>query len=297
MSENNLAFGKEFPFVSPTVFETESGVRFLQSPGVAVISVPDVRLEGVAEFLDGFPDELGFSEYLFDPTALSSSETLCKFAGQLCYLSFGPQRTYNKDADKYFKNIKMSSHGSVLEHASISMLWWGISRTLTHELVRHRAGYGFSQVSQRYVGGKTIRFVERPEFQNNELLHQWFIKRIERSFVEYLELTEYLVQLQNEGENLLSADRKTDLRKRVRQASRALLPNETEAPILVTANVRAWRHFLNMRVNEHAEVEIRRVGYEAFRCLAELAPLMFSDFESYVLPDGTYGLKTEYPKV
>jgi thymidylate synthase (FAD) len=297
MPVNNLAHDKSFPYVTPDVFETDSGVRFLQSPGVAVISVPDVCLEGVGQFLSGFPDDLGFSDYLLDPTVLSSSESLCKFAGQLCYLSFGPQRTYNENADKYFKNIKMSSHGSVLEHANISMLWWGISRTLTHELVRHRAGYGFSQVSQRYVGGKTIRFVERVEFQDNDLLHQWFLRRIERSYREYIELTEYLVSLQKEGESSLSAERKTDLRKKVRQASRALLPNETEAPILVTANVRAWRHFLNMRVSEHAEVEIRRVGYEAYRCLYSLTPLLFDDFEVVDLIDGTKGLKTEYPKV
>lgn len=293
MKEDNECL---FPKVVPEVLETEKGIRFLQSPGVAVVSIPFVELGGIKGFLDGFPVDLGFADYLNDPVLLTPAETLCKAAGQLCYLSFG-KRTMNSDAETYFKNIKESGHGSVLEHANFSMLWWGISRSLTHELVRHRAGFGFSQVSQRYVGGKTLRFVERPEFCEDEYLHHRFQKRIERTSLEYEELTEYLLQKQSEGNNILSAERKTDLRKKVRQAARALLPNETEAAVMVTANVRAWRHFFNMRVSEHAEVEIRRVGFEAFRCLYSLAPLLFSDFEMVHLSDGTHSLKTPFPKV
>jgi thymidylate synthase (FAD) len=286
-----------FPSVVPEVYKTENGVSYLTSPGVTVLEVPSVNLLGMKGFLDGFPTELKFVEYLSDPVYLEPAEILCKVAGQLCYLSFGPGRSENKDAGVYFRNILESSHGSVLEHANFSMLWWGISRSLTHELVRHRAGFGFSQVSQRYVGGKTLRFVERPEYQIDSLLHGLFLRRIERSYVEYEELSDYLMERQKGGEKILSAEKKTDLRKKVRQAARSVLPNETEAPIMVTANVRAWRHFFNMRVSEHAEVEIRRVGFEAFRCLSVLAPLLFDDFETVHLADGTHGLKTAYPKV
>ncbi len=285
------------PFVNPEVFETKNGISYLKEPGVAVISIPHVDLRGVQGFLDGFPEELGFSDYLNDPTPLPSAETLCKFAGQLCYMSFGPNRTVNALANNYFQNIKESGHGSVLEHANVTMLWWGISRSLTHELVRHRAGYGFSQLSQRYVGGKSLRFIERPEYAEDEYLHQMFESRIERTQKEYEDMTDYLLMKQKSGDEILSAERKTDLRKKVRQAARSLLPNETEAPIVVTANIRAWRHFLNMRCSEHAEVEIRRTAFEAYRCLYKLAPILFGDFEVAHLADGTHGLKTKFPKV
>lgn len=285
------------PVVNPEVYETPEGIAYLREPGVAVISVPQVDLRGIQGFLDGFADELGFSDYLKDPTPLQPAESLCKLAGQLCYMSFGPNRTVNEMANQYFQNIKESGHGSVMEHANVTMLWWGVSRSLTHELVRHRAGYGFSQVSQRYVGGKTLRFVERPEYANDEYLHEMFESRVERTQSEYEQMTEYLLAKQKRGEEILSAERKTDLRKKVRQAARSILPNETEAPIVVTANIRAWRHFLNMRASEHAEVEIRRVAFEAYRCLYQISPLLFGDFETVHLSDGTHGLKTPYPKV
>lgn len=290
-------FKDSLPFVNSEVYETKLGLSYLREPGVAIISIPHVDLSGVQGFLDGFPRELEFFKYLEDPTPLPSAESLCKFAGQLCFLSHGPQRTLNEDAAKYFQNIKESGHGSVLEHANISVLMWGVSRSLTHELVRHRAGFGFSQVSQRYVGGRTLRFVERPEYVEDKFLHELFEDRIERTQREYEGITDYLLAKQKAGSEILSADRKTDLRKKVRQAARSLLPNETEAPVVVTGNVRAWRHFLNMRGSEHAEVEIRRAAFETYRCLIQVAPLLFGDFEVAHLSDGTHGLKTLFPKV
>lgn len=294
--ENDLA-GDRLPVINSEVYETKLGISYLREPGTAVISVPHTDLRGLEGFFQGFPSELNFPDYLNDPTSLPDAETLCKFAGQLCYLSFGVNRTDNKNAKQYFKNIFESGHGSVLEHANISILMWGVSRSLTHELVRHRAGFGFSQVSQRYVGGKTLRFVERPEYAEDPFLHKLFEDRIERTQREYESITDYLLGKQKEGSEILSAERKTDLRKKVRQSARSLLPNETEAPVVVTGNVRAWRHFLNMRGSEHAEVEIRKAALNSYRCLVQVAPILFSDFEVENLTDGTQGLKTLFPKV
>lgn len=285
------------PHYNPEVFETKHRLNYLKEPGVAIVSIPYVDFSGVQKFLDGFPPELEFFKYLQDPTPLPPAESLCKFAGQLCYLSFGENRTKNAEAIRYFQNILESSHGSVLEHANISVLMWGVSRSLTHELVRHRAGFGFSQVSQRYVGGRTLRFVERPEYAGDPYLHELFENRIERAQNEYESITDYLVAKQKEGSEILSAERKTDLRKKVRQVARSLLPNETEAPVIVTGNTRAWRHFLNMRCNEHAEIEIRRAAFEAYRCLIQVAPILFADFEVIHASDGTHVLETDYPKV
>ncbi len=286
------------PFINPEVYETKLGLTYLREPGVAIITIPYTDLRGVEGFFKGFPQELNFPNYLNDPTNLPDAETLCKFAGQLCYMSFGVQRTENKNAKEYFKNILSSGHGSVLEHANISVLLWGVPRSLTHELVRHRAGFGFSQVSQRYVGGKTLRFVEKPEYAEDDYLHGKFEKRIEFAQREYEEIADYLTEKQRlVSGGILSAEHKTDLRKKVRQVARSVLPNETEAPVVVTANIRSWRHFFNMRASEHAETEIRRAALNIYRCLIQVTPILLSDFEVVNLYDGTQGLKTPYPKV
>ncbi|HOX95804.1 MAG TPA: FAD-dependent thymidylate synthase [Candidatus Woesebacteria bacterium] len=286
-----------FPFLRADTFLTPKGIRYLKTPGMAMISRPEVDITGLEDFLKGFPEDLLYMDYLNDEENLTPAETLVKAAGQWCYLSLGPDRTKNIDAAKYFRNIKEQKHGSIMEHVTFTMAIWGVSRSFTHELVRHRAGCGFSQVSQRYVGEKALRFVERPEFVADPVLHKFFIDKIEQHFDDYVWLSDYLYKKQAEGEKALSAERKSDLRKKVRQTARAELPNETEAPIIVSGNVRAWRNILEQRVSEHAEVEIRRVAYNIFESLKPELPNLLSDYEVVTLSDGTLALKSPYSKV
>lgn len=290
-------FPREFPAVHARVYKTEAGTLYLKDPGVILIAAPAVNLEGMHEFLTGFPPEHRFVEYLADPTTLPPAEQLSKAAGQLCYVSFGPRRTWNKDAGRYIDNILSQGHGSVLEHANFTVVLYGVSRSFTHELVRHRAGMGYSQVSQRYVSGNVARFVERWEYQNNPELHALFETRVDRAKREYEEMSDKLMALQELKDPVLDAEARTDRRKKVQQTARSLLPNETEAPIVVTGNVRAWRHVINMRANEHAETEIRRAMLNTFLVLRQVAPILFGDFEVVDLPDGTHSVKTKYPKV
>jgi len=258
---------------------------------------PQTRVDGLSGFLEGFDSPLRFPEYVDDPTSLPDGAQLCKIAGQVCYMSFGPKRTFNEQAERYFDNLKSSGHGSVLEHANFSLLLYGVSRSLTHELVRHRAGFSYSQLSQRFVTGKMLRFVERPEYQQDEELHTQFLSRVERAAAEYAALTQRLLALQREGVSILSADARTDLRKKVQQTARSALPNETEAPIVVTANARAWRHVIEMRADAHAEVEIRALAVRVFLCLYLVDPILFSDYVVEQLSDNTYTVKTAYRKV
>jgi thymidylate synthase (FAD) len=251
----------------------------------------------MADFLTGFDPALRFPQYLDDPTDLTPAARLCKAAGQVCYASFGVKRTYNVDAARYFRNIMESGHGSVLEHANFTLLFYGISRSVTHELVRHRAGVGVSQISQRYVSGTVLRFVERPEYQAEAELHAAFEARIDRAAAEYATTAERLMAQQKAGSEILSGEARTDLRKKVQQAARSVLPNETEAPIVVTANVRAWRHILEMRASPHAETEIREMAYRAYLCLVHSEPLLFGDYRVVSLPDGTHGVETDCAKV
>jgi len=280
---------------SPTHY-SPGNVAYLFSPGVVVLSRPHMNIAGLATFLDGFDPSLNFNSYLDDPTPLPDGAQLCKVAGQVCYMSFGPKRTLNAQAKRYFDNIKSSGHGSVLEHANFGLLLYGISRSVTHELVRHRH-LSFSQVSQRYVAGRVLRFVERPEYQADTQLHTQFIERIERAAKEYATLTQRLLEMQQSGVSILSAQERTDLRKKVQQCARSVLPNETEAPIVVTANARAWRHFIEMRASTHAEIEIRELALRVFLCLLKADPVLFDDYTLERLSDGTYRVKTEFEKV
>jgi 5-methylcytosine-specific restriction endonuclease McrA len=154
-----------------------------------------------------------------------------------------------------------------------------------------------SQLSQRYVSGRMLRFVERPEYSEDEQLHARFLERIERASSEYAVLTNRLLEMQQAGTKILSAEARTDLRKKVQQCARSVLPNETEAPMVVTGNARAWRHFIEMRASAHAEVEIRELAVRIFLCLSVTDPVLFSDYTLEQLPDGTYTAKTEFEKV
>lgn len=279
------------------VKRTPHGTLYLTRPGVVVLARPQTNLAGLTGFLRGYGEDSPFPDYVNDPTPLPDSAQLCKVAGQLCYMSFGRKRSYNADAARYFDNLKEGAHGSVFEHASFSLLLYGISRSVTHELVRHRAGMSFSQQSQRYVSGRMVRFVERPEYALDEELHTRFMQRIEQAAVEYAAITERILEMQQEGTQLLSADARTDLRKKVQQTARSVLPNETEAPIVVTGNARAWRHVISMRANAHAETEIRELAVRIFLCLYQTDPILFSDYTLNQLPDGTYTVVAEYEKI
>jgi thymidylate synthase (FAD) len=279
------------------VQHSPQGTPYLTKPGVVLLARPQTNLSGLHGFLAGYEESTHFNEYLDDPTELPDSAQLCKVAGQLCYMSFGRKRSYNADAERYFTNMKASGHGSVFEHANFSLLLYGISRSVTHELVRHRAGVGVSQQSQRYVSGRMVRFVERPEYAVDETLHAQFLQRIERAAAEYAALTERILEMQHAGAQILTAQERTDLRKKVQQTARSVLPNETEAPIVVTGNARAWRHIISMRASAHAETEIRELAVRVFLCLYLIDPVLFGDYTLEQLPDGTLTVKTAFEKI
>ena len=285
-----------FPAIHSPVHHTPAGTAYLKSPGVVVLTKPQTNVAGLGGFLEGFDPGLRFPEYLHDPTELPDSSQLCKTAGQLCYASFGPRRTTNENAASYFERLTSAGHGSVLEHASFSCVLYGISRSVTHELVRHRAGAAFSQISQRYVSGSVLRFVERPEYQEDEELHRLFEGRADRAAAGYEEMAQSLLGRQGEGHAMLSADQKTDARKKVQQTARSLLPNETEAPMVFTGNVRALRHIVEMRADAHAESEIRGLALRLFLCLRTADPILFGDYELGGLPDGTVTVSTRNRK-
>jgi thymidylate synthase (FAD) len=271
---------------------TEQETPYFQSPGVALVSSPvsHVRGVGVEDFLRGYSEE--FTGYQDDPDTLDPATEIAKFAGQLCYLSLAQQRTMNAEAGKYFKNIICSAHGSVFEHVYFGFLFYGVSRSFTHELVRHRVGIAFSQVSQRYVGADVVRFVERPEYQAHPDLHNRFEDRIDRVRQEYEEVTTTLA-----ARHPCADGTRTERRKAVQQAARSVLPNETEAPIVCSANIRTWRNIIDLRLSPHAEPEIRAVFLRVFLRLWSIAPALLQDYRLYRLPDASYAVTSDNRKV
>jgi thymidylate synthase (FAD) len=229
-----------------------------------------------------------------------AGEALAEFAGRLCYLSFGEDaglegghktiggRTTN---ESYLANILKVKHGSVLEHAVWTFLLEGISRSLTHELVRHRAGMGFSQLSQRYVDESDIGFVVPPEVQDGTPEYDAWVRTCERTLQGYRELLNGLTE--QVGDDGPATMRK----KRARQAARAVLPNSAETKIVVTGNARSWRHFVEMRGSGSADVEIRRLAVAVLQALQQEAPHIFGDMQLVPQPDGTETVETPYSKV
>lgn len=260
---------------------------------IRVISEPRVTLIARQEFI--YPDHI---KWRSDSDV--AGQVVSEFAGRLCYLSFGEDagfegghktikgRTTN---ESYLANILKVKHGSVLEHAVWTLLLEGVSRALTHELVRHRAGFGFSQLSQRYVDESEIAFVRPPEIEDGTPEHETWVGACEASLTAYRGLLEGLTE--RIGEEGSATMRK----KRARQAARAVLPNAAETKIVVTGNARSWRHFVEMRGSQGADVEIRRLAVAVLRVLREEAPNIFGDLEIVAQPDGTETVETVNPKV
>jgi len=219
----------------------------------------------------------------------TDGERLAEFAGRLCYMS--QKNPAHRDTRDYLENIKRQGHGSVLEHATYSLLIEGVSRSLTHELVRHRAGFAYSQLSQRYVDESHAAFVVPPAILGDDaLLAQWQAQ-MEAAQATYVALVEKLM------ERYAWVADKVHRRKMAREAARGVLPNSTETKIVVTGNARAWRTMLELRSSEGAEMEIRRMAVGVLRVLQREAPGLFSDFEIYPGEDRVEAARLAYHKV
>ncbi|MGK2882770.1 MAG: FAD-dependent thymidylate synthase [Mycobacterium sp.] len=212
-------------------------------------------------------------------TDADGGEALLEFAGRACYQSWDKPNPRTNTNATYLRHIIDVGHFSVLEHASMSFYITGISRSCTHELIRHRH-FSYSQLSQRYVPEHDSQVVVPPGIEDDPELTELFLAAADAGRVAYTELLAGLEAKFGDQPGTLR-------RKQARQAARAVLPNATETRIVVTGNYRAWRHFIAMRASEHADVEIRRLAIACLRELEAAAPAAFGDFEIYTLADGT----------
>ena len=219
----------------------------------------------------------------------TDGERLAEYAGRICYMS--QHNPANRTTADYIENIKKQGHGSVLEHAVYVLLIEGISRSCSHELVRHRAGFGYSQLSQRYVDESHAAFVMPPAVAGDAKLEEEWTRQVEASQAAYVRSVEGLM------ERYAWVTDKVHRRKMAREAARSVLPNATEVKIVASGNARAWRTMLELRCGEGAELEIRRLAVTALRVFQREAGSLFSDFEIYVADDRQEAARVAYHKV
>lgn len=190
------------------------------------------------------------------------ADLLAEFAGRSCYLSWNrpnPKTAQNTD---YIANILNMEHYSVLEHASATFYITDVSRSFTHELIRHRH-LSYSQLSQRYVN------------PDGQLAYPPALDDTERGLLD--ELSDMAARTYDTINQRLT-DRGYK-RKQAREAARSALPNAQSTSVLVTGNHRAWREFLTKRMTSHADAEMQEVATLIYHELYNLAPHTYQDFK------------------
>jgi thymidylate synthase (FAD) len=243
-----------------------------------LLNKPKVTLIGLTRF---FPPE----DIEWETDTESDSLKIIEFAGRACYQSFhNPAKRTNA---QYIGNMLDHGHLSVIEHAVASFYVTGISRSLTHELIRHRH-FSYSQVSQRYVSEENSNMIEPEVIAEDPELHARFVRAVEQSQQAYNDL---YASLQKKHEHV---EDKTLRRKMSRQAARSVMPNATETKMVLTGNFRAFRHFFRMRATEHADVEIRAMAVDLLKILQREAPAVFGDYVIESLPDGSEIANTRF---
>lgn len=233
---------------------------------IVAIYEPDVHLTAKTAF-QGMPDDIQ-KRWSTDPMT-SGAEFLMEASGRACYQSWhNPASRKNYE---YLQNIIKQGHESVLEHASYSFYCRGISRSLTHELVRHRTGVAFSQLSQRYVDESEVAFVVPPAFIGNTSLETMWAQSCEDALMNYRTILQAM-STQSEFKDAKIKEK--------REAARSVLPNCAETHISFTCNLRQLRHIFTMRGSLAADAEIRRFALRLFDIMQqEPCSFIFFDFK------------------
>lgn len=240
------------------------------TPKVFLVGESSVNPPGMTSYLN----HVGASEWKSD--APSDSERLMEFMGRLCYRSWRPGMNANvtkvrEGNDRYLKNIINTRHGSVLEHAVTHWVFADVSRILTHELVRHRAGTAVSQESLRFVRLTDLGLWLPPEAEKDEKLKEIFEETFSSLEQLQLRMAEYL-GLDDEGKQFKEKKLFTSLMRRC-------APEGLSTTIGMSFNFRALRHVLEMRTAESAETEIRLVFDQVGKIAQDRWPNVMGDFK------------------
>lgn len=181
-------------------------------------------------------------------------------AGRVCYKS--EDRITDESAIKFVKDIVKRGHEAVLEHYSFTVKFI-VDRGVSHEIVRHRVA-SYCQESTRYCNYSKDKFgneitVIKPCFWD------------EQSF-EYIRWLQACKNCEEAYFTLLK-------NKTTPQQARAVLPNSLKTEVVMTANIREWRHFFKLRTSSAAHPQMREVAIPLLKELQEKIPVLFDDIE------------------
>ncbi len=158
-------------------------MKVITNPSVVLISRQHTIPDGMEKFLEDHG-------WQWSSDSDVAAEAVCEFNGRVCYLSFKNPRPGGNSA--YLHHIKEVGHGSVLEGAVWNFVIYGVSRSFTHELVRHRVGTAFSQLSQRYVDESVAEYVCPDIIANDPELYEIWRDSVEHSHRAYVKISEKL---------------------------------------------------------------------------------------------------------
>ena len=202
-------------------------------------------------------------------------ENVIASSGRLCYSKVGVnellQKHSKEDNERFIKMLADMGHHSPLEHVSFTFAVEGVSRALTHQLVRHRIA-SYSQQSQRYVNlDKTFDYIMPPSIEKNEVTTTVF----ENAMKDIKRYYDYLVDSLEES-YISNGMNKREANKKAIEDARYVLPNACETKIVFTMNVRTLLHFFEKRCCSRAQWEIRNLANEMLRQCKEISPILFS---------------------
>ena len=233
---------------------------------IYVISRPRFQVAEVLQFLEN--ENTNWRR----TNGATDIEEIVEIAGRICYMSFGEAQS-DRTNSEYIRNLILQGHESVLEHVSWSFIVTGVSRGFTHQLVRHRVGFSFSQLSQQYHDESDAKFVQPGIIEKYERLHAMWNDAVTQTKKSYNELIELMNKLELNDE--ISAK---EIRRMKNSAARSVLPNATETKIFITANARAIRHFLTVRGSIPGDEEMRKAAVLIFQMVTKDSQSLFADF-------------------
>lgn len=215
---------------------------------------------------------LGVDNWKSDAT--DDASLLTEFAGKSCYMSFDTSLNQNltrvggrNNRDYIQQGIIATKHGSVLEHSTVTFFLVNVSRVVTHEIIRHRAGTAFSQTSGRYVRTDKVDMYLPDDIAANPAAVVIFERakaQMEADAAELAEVTGI-------------ASKTFGIKKKLTSAFRRLIGNGQANHIVVTANHRAWRHMIELRTDPNAEEEIRYIFAKISKQLRSAFPAIYAD--------------------
>lgn len=220
-------------------------------------------------------------------TDADGGQALAEFAGRACYQSWSKPRPSTATNASFLAHVLQVGHLSVLEHGTATLYLRGVSRTVAHEVLRHRH-FSTSELSPRHVPDDGAHAALPAAVAADAELRALFTSAVDASRAAHDALLAAMTA------RLTAAPGGEQRLKQARQAALGLLPGASETQLVVTGNYRAWRHFIAARGTDHVDLAVRALAVACLRELHATAPNVFQDFQITALDDGTEVASSPY---